>query len=314
MVQRILIIAGPTSSGKSALAIAVAKEFSGVIINADSMQVYKQMNVLTARPSAEDMAKATHRLYGILNVDDPCSVGRWLDLAIVEIQTAWVDGKLPIIVGGTGMYLKALLEGLAPIPNVPSETRKKATRLHKKLGGEVFRQELAAIDPEAAVRIPAGDTQRLIRAYEVADATGRSLSDWQKDHHSKPPLDALYGVITLLPERDILYDGVNKRFDWMMKNGAMNEVRALDSLCLDPSLPAMKAVGVPELRAAISGEKDLKSAKDDAKRATRQFAKRQMTWLRNQLKTDLPLFAQYSERLEADIFSFIGQFMLTKGS
>jgi tRNA dimethylallyltransferase len=314
VVQRVLIIAGPTASGKSALAIAVAREFSGVIINADSMQVYKQMNILTARPPAEDLAKAEHRLYGILNVDDPCSVGRWLDLAIIEIQTAWVDGKLPIIVGGTGMYLKALLKGLAPVPKVPSKTRKKATSLHKKLGGEVFRQELAVIDPKSAIRIPAGDTQRLIRAYEVVDATGQSLSDWQKNHPSKPPLDALHGVITLLPERDILYDGVNKRFDWMMKNGAMTEVRALDDLCLDPALPAMKAVGVPELRAVISGEKDLKTAKDDAKRATRQFAKRQMTWLRNQLETDLTLSAQYSERLEADIFSFVGQFMLTKGS
>jgi tRNA dimethylallyltransferase len=314
VVQRILIIAGPTASGKSALAIAVAKEFSGVIINADSMQVYKQMNVLTARPPARDLAKAVHRLYGILNADDPCTVGRWLDLAIVEIQSAWVNGKLPIVVGGTGMYLKALLEGLAPIPPVPTKARKKATKLHKKLGGDVFRQKLAVIDPKSALRIPAGDTQRLIRAYEVADATGRSLSDWQKDHPSKPPLDALCGVIALLPERDILYDGVNKRFDWMMENGAMTEVRALDNLCLDPALPAMKAVGVPELRAAISGEKDLKSAKDDAKRATRQFAKRQMTWLRNQLEADLTLFAQYSERLEARIFSFIGQFMLTRGS
>ena len=314
MAQRVLIIAGPTASGKSALAIAVAKKFSGVIINADSMQVYKQMNVLTARPPAKDLAKAVHRRYGFFNADDPCSVGRWLDLAIVEIQTAWLDGKLPIVVGGTGMYLKALLEGFAPIPKVPPKTRIKATRLHKNLGGEVFRQELAVIDPESAARIPAGDTQRLIRAYEVADATGRTLSDWQKDHPSKPPLDAQYGVITLLPERGILYDGVNKRFDWMMENGAMTEVRALDSLCLDPALPAMKAVGVPELRAIIRGEKDLKTAKDDAKRATRQFAKRQMTWLRNQLETDLPLFAQYSERLDVDIFSFIDQFVLTKGS
>ena len=314
MIQRVLIIAGPTASGKSALAVAVAKKFSGVIINADSMQVYKQMNVLSARPHAKDLAEAAHRLYGILNADDPCSVGRWLEMAIVEIKAAWVDGKLPLVVGGTGMYLKALVEGLAPIPEIPAQARKKATGLHKMLGGEVFRQELSVIDPESALRMPAGDTQRLIRAYEVADATGRSLSDWQKDHPSRPPLDALFGVITLLPERDILYDDINKRFDWMMENGAMAEVRALDKLRLDPALPAMKAVGVPELRAAISGEKDLESATDDAKRATRQFAKRQMTWLRNQLETDLTLFAQYSERLEAEIFSFIGQFMLTKGS
>jgi tRNA dimethylallyltransferase len=249
-----------------------------------------------------------------LNADDPCSVGRWLDLAVVEIKAAWVDGKLPLIVGGTGMYLKALLEGLAPIPDIPALARKKATGLHKRLGAEVFRQQLSTLDPVSALRIPAGDTQRLIRAYEVADSTGRPLSDWQKDHPTKPPLDALFGVITLLPERNILYDGVNKRFDWMMENGAMAEVHALDNLRLDPTLPAMKAVGVPELRAAISGEKDLESATDDAKRATRKFAKRQMTWLRNQLETDLPLYAQYSERLSAEIFSFIRLFMLTKAS
>jgi tRNA dimethylallyltransferase len=314
VVQRVLIIAGPTASGKSALAIAVAKEFSGVIINADSMQVYKEMDVLSARPPAKDLDQVTHRLYGILDADDPCSVGRWLNLAVVEIKAAWVDGKLPLIVGGTGMYLKALLEGLAPIPDIPAQARKKATGLHKRLGAEVFRQQLSTLDPVSALRIPAGDTQRLIRAYEVAVSTGRPLSDWQKDHPTEPPLDALFGVITLLPERNILYDGVNKRFDWMMENGAMAEVHALDNLCLDPTLPAMKAVGVPELRAAISGEKDLESATDDAKRATRKFAKRQMTWLRNQLETDLPLYAQYSERLSVEIFSFIRLFMLTKAS
>ena len=146
MVQRVLIIAGPTASGKSALAIALAKQFSGVIINADSMQVYKQIKVLTARPTSKDLQQAAHRLYGILNADDPCSVGRWLDLAIVEIRAAWVDGKLPVIVGGTGLYLKALLEGLAPIPHIPYDMRKKAILHHQMLGGVLFRQELAEID------------------------------------------------------------------------------------------------------------------------------------------------------------------------
>ncbi len=314
MVQRVLIIAGPTASGKSALAIALAKQFSGVIINADSMQVYKQIKVLTARPTSKDLQQAAHRLYGILNADDPCSVGRWLDLAIVEIRAAWVDGKLPVIVGGTGLYLKALLEGLAPIPHIPHDMRKKAILHHQMLGGVLFRQELAEIDAESAARIPVGDTQRLIRAYEVADATGRTLSDWQKKHPIKPPLNALHGVVTLLPERKILYDRVNKRFDFMIENGALAEVLALDKMCLDPVLPAMKALGVQELRAAINGDKTLNRATDDAKRATRQFAKRQMTWFRNQLKTDLTLFAQYSERIEAEIFSFVDQFLLTKGS
>jgi len=314
VVKRVIIIAGPTASGKSAMAIAVAKKFSGVIINADSMQIYRQMSILTARPSIEDMFQVEHRLYGVLDANDPCSVGRWLELAIFEIQSVWDNGKLPLIVGGTGLYLKALLEGLAQIPEVSQRIRKKATLLHKRLGGVAFHKALAEVDPISAGRIPAGDTQRLIRAYEVIDATGKPLSSWQNSHLCKPPLDALYGVITLLPKREILYDRINKRFDWMIENGALNEVCALEKLCLDPALPAMKAVGVSELMAVSNGNKDLQVAKDDAKRATRQFAKRQMTWFRNQLETDLTLSAQYSERIEAKIFSFIGQFMLTKGS
>jgi tRNA dimethylallyltransferase len=313
MSESVVIIAGPTASGKSALAIDVAKEFNGVIINADSMQVYRELDILSARPPERDLAQAPHRLYGILAPDDPCSVGRWLELAVAEIKTAWAHGQLPLVVGGTGMYLKALQEGLAPIPDVPAATREEATALHGKLGGEAFRDELAKLDPDAAQRLPAGDTQRLIRAFEVALATGRPLSDWQKDHPSEPPLDANFAVIVLSPERDVLYEGVNQRFDWMMENGALDEVRAMEKLGLDPTLPAMKAVGVPELRRALAGESDMESAREDAKRATRQFAKRQMTWLRNQLEADLPLSAQYSERFRVKIFSFIRQFMLTAG-
>ena len=314
MSESVVIIAGPTASGKSALAIDVAKEFNGVIINADSMQVYRELDILSARPPERDLAQAPHRLYGILAPDDPCSVGRWLELAVAEIKTAWAHGQLPLVVGGTGMYLKALQEGLAPIPDVPAATREEATALHGKLGGEAFRDELAKLDPDAAQRLPAGDTQRLIRAYEVALATGRPLSDWQKDHPSQPPLPgAAIAVVTLIPDRDVLYDGVNRRFDWMMENGALDEVRRLDELGLDPALPAMKAVGVPELRRIVTAGDDVEIAVEDAKRATRQFAKRQMTWLRNQLQADLTISAQYSESFKGKIFSFIRQFMLTDG-
>ncbi len=313
MSDSIIIIAGPTASGKSALAIDVAKEFNGVIINADSMQVYRELDVLSARPPKRDLLEAPHRLYGFMDADDPCSVGRWLNLAVLEIKKAWAEGRLPLVVGGTGMYLKALMEGLAPIPDVPAQTRDKATAFHAKLGGEAFRRELAKLDPEAAERLPAGDTQRLIRAYEVALATGRPLSDWQKEHPGEPPLDADFAVIVLTPDREVLYEGVNQRFNWMMENGALDEVCAMDRLGLDVSLPAMKAVGVPELRRALVGENDLETASEDAKRATRQFAKRQLTWLRNQLKADLPLSAQYSESFQPKIFSFIRQFLLTSG-
>ncbi len=311
MLQRVVIIAGPTASGKSALAIDVAREFSGRIINADSMQVYRELDVLSARPPQRDLEQAPHRLYGVLAAVDPCSVGRWLTMALGEIRAAWAAGQLPLVVGGTGLYLKALLEGLAPIPDVPAEFRAQATALHLKLGGEAFREKLASLDDQAAARIPAGDTQRLIRAYEVALATGIPLSDWQKDHPAMPPLQAAFCVIVLSPEREILYEGVNQRFAWMMENGALDEVRALDALALDPALPAMKAVGVPELRGFLAGEYDLETAAENAKRATRQFAKRQMTWLRNQLTADLPISAQYSESLRPEIFSFIRHFLLT---
>lgn len=311
MKQRVVIVAGPTASGKSALAIDVAKQFSGLIINADSMQVYRELDVLSARPSADDLAQAPHRLYGVLAAADPCSVGRWLEMAVAEIRAAWADDKLPLVVGGTGLYLKALLEGLAPIPNVAPEVRQQATDLHKQLGGEAFREKLSELDSQAAARLPAGDTQRLIRAYEVALATGRPLSDWQKDHPANPPLDADIAVIVLSPEREILYDGVNKRFDWMIRNGALDEARALAKLALDPALPAMKAVGVPELLRHLAGQSDLETASENAKRATRQFAKRQMTWLRNQLSADLSISAQYSESFQQEIFSFISRFVLT---
>ncbi len=308
----VVVVAGPTASGKSALALDVAEEFSGVIINADSMQVYRELDVLTARPPAEDLQRAPHRLYGILAADDPCSVGRWLDLAVAEVKAAWAAGRLPLVVGGTGLYLRALMRGLAPIPSVPPQTRRQAMGLHEELGGEAFRERLADLDPEAAERLPAGDSQRLIRAYEVALATGTPLSDWQKRHPAHPPLDAAFAVIVLRPERQALYDGVDRRFHWMMEHGALEEVRALDALALDPGLPAMKAVGVPELRAFLDGEKGRETAIEEAKRATRRFAKRQLTWLRNQLEEDYGISAQYSESLKPEIFSFIRQFLLTR--
>ena len=312
MLKRVIIIAGPTASHKSAMAIEVAREFSGLIINADSMQVYKQLNLLTARPQTECLKMAPHRLYGILDADDPCSVGRWLDLVIVEVERAWVQKKLPIIVGGTGMYIKALLSGLAPIPSIPPSSRADIIELYEKLGENLFRKELALLDPEATIRINQGDSQRLIRAFEVVKVTGRSLSDWQKEQTNASFADTSFGVIALLPERQDIYSQVNVRFDWMIKNGVMDEVRDVLHLQLDKNLPLMKAVGLPELLSVFNGETDLESAKNDAKKATRRLAKRQLTWFRNQLEADLIINTQYSKRIRDKIFSFIRQFMLTE--
>jgi len=312
MKNKVIVIAGPTASGKSSLAVDVAVAFSGRVINADSMQVYRELDILTARPPLDDLQRAPHRLYGEMGAAEACSVGRWLKLAVAEIESTWREGELPIVVGGTGLYLKALLEGLSHMPDVPASARNESIQLHEKLGGEKFREELAKRDPVSADRIPANDKQRLTRAYEVAIGTGRALSDWQKENPPGPPLDAEFAVIVLKPEREALYDSINVRFDRMVELGALEEVRRLSEMSLDPNLPAMKALGVKELKAYLDGETDIDEALESAKRTTRQFAKRQLTWFRNQISSDLELPAQYSESLRSEIFSFIRHFVLTR--
>lgn len=310
----VLIIAGPTGSGKSALAMDAAEEFGGVVINADSMQVYGDLWVLTARPSEEDEARVPHRLFGVLSVAEPCSAGLWLDMARREIEAAWADMLLPVVVGGTGLYLKALTEGLAPIPDIPDAARAEARAAYLRLGGPAFRQELAKLDPETAARFPAGDAQRMIRAYEVVTATGRPLPEWQRQPAATPPLAARYQTIVLMPPRDALYASLETRFDLMLAGGAIDEAKALLELDLDPKLPAMKAVGVPELTGYLRGETSLDAAVASAKQATRRYAKRQMTWLRHQLGEATETHEQYSERLQQKMFSIIRQTLLTPRS
>ena len=309
--EPILIIAGPTASGKSALALDAAEEFTGMVINADSMQVYRELRVLTARPTDGDEARVPHRLFGTLPVTEACSVGRWLGMARAEIEAARGAGRLPILVGGTGLYLKALTGGLAPVPGIPQGIRSQARRLHARLGGEAFRAELAKVDAEAARRLEAGDSQRLIRAFEVVRATGRPLADWQRQGAGGPATDARFATIVLAPPRDALYAAIDARLDTMIEEGALDEVAALDRLGLDAGLPAAKAVGVPELRRHLRGEITLDEALESAKRASRNFAKRQLTWLRHQMPGAHVVPAQYSESLRPEIFSFICRFLLT---
>jgi tRNA dimethylallyltransferase len=309
----LVVVAGPTASGKSRIAIAVAEAFDGVVINADSMQVYRELRVLTARPTPEDEARVPHRLFGCVQASERCSAGRWRRLAMVEIAAARADGRRPVIVGGTGLYLQALTAGIAPVPEVPDHIRAEALALYERLGGDAFRDELAAVDPAAAARLPASDRQRLMRAWEVVRATGRTLSEWQE--RQTPGVTAEIGgptlAVVLLPPREQLYRTIDARFDAMLAAGAIDEVRRLLALGLDPTLPAMKAFGVREIAAYLAGSMTLEAAATAAKQGSRQYAKRQMTWLRHHKISERSFVTQFPEKNLDEILSFIRQGGLT---
>ena len=315
-----VVITGPTAGGKSGLALALAEAFDGVVINADSMQVYRELRILTARPGADALARAPHRLYGVLPGRAPCSAGRWREMALDEVAAARTEGRLALVVGGTGLYLRALVEGLAPVPSVPETVRDAARARHADLGGAAFHAELAARDPVMAARLEPGDSQRLIRAWEVLEATGRSLADWQARSGGGPdgaPDGAPARILRLvcLPPRPALYAACDARLRAMVENGALEEVRTLRALGLDPRLPVMKALGVRELGRHLDGALSLDDAIAQAQQATRNYAKRQMTWLRTQTPPDglraVTLNEQYSKSLDPKIFTIIRRFLLT---
>jgi len=334
----VILVTGPTASGKSGLALALAERFDGVVINADSMQVYRELAILTARPEAEALARAPHRLYGLLPGDEPCSAGRWRGLALAEIEAALGAGRLPIVVGGTGLYLKALEGGLAGLPEIPEEIRAAARACHVELGAVAFHAALSARDPAMGERLHPSDRQRAIRAWEVLEATGRSLAEWQAEQGGEAS-PYRFARIVLAPPRAALYAACDGRFEVMLDKGGLEEVRALLALGLDPALPVMKALGVPELAAHLRGEMTLERAVAQAQQATRRYAKRQMTWLRTQGALTLDALAsgvaeggavqdengslvrkknstliiesQYSKSLSADIFNFIREKVLT---
>jgi len=305
-----ILVAGPTASGKSALALALARALDGVVINADSMQVYRELAILSARPDAATLAAAPHRLYGVLSAREACSAGRWLEMAEAEIAAARAANKRPILVGGTGLYFKALIEGLASMPEIPEAVRARARALCDEIGPAEFHRVLLARDPAAAARIAPADRQRMIRAYEVIEATGRSLLAWQADGAEKAP-DRAFAAILLDPPRDALYAAIERRVDKMMAAGALEEVRAFRAMALEPHLPASRAVGVVELGRHLAGEIPLEDAVAQMKQATRRLAKRQITWFRHQSLGSRLLtlpemnFAQLSESPDQRIFNFI---------
>jgi len=305
-----IAIAGPTASGKSGMALAIAREFDGVVINADSMQVYDVLRVVTARPSAEEEALAPHRVYGVLPPSVACSAALWKDLAAEAMEQAWAAGKLPVVVGGTGLYLRTLMHGISPVPEIPEDIRAEARARLERLGNAAFHAELAVRDPVMAARLDPANSQRLSRAWEVIAATGRSLAEWQA-LPMEGGVAARWRTFALLPPRDALYANCDRRFAMMMEHGAPDEVRALLALNLDPALPAMKALGVPELAGWLGGAWDRATAITRACQSTRNYAKRQMTWFRNQLDAPEVISAQFSESLAPGIFKIIRQFLLT---
>lgn len=275
----------------------LAEEIGGVIINADSMQIYREIPILSAQPTAEQMAKIPHFLYGIISVSEKFSVGKWLEYAEKEINKIRADGKTPIIVGGTGMYIKRLIDGVAYVPEIPSEIRKKAAELLKEMGNADFHSMLKEKDPEMGERLKPGDTQRMLRAWEVLHETGKSIAEWQKKPHRKFFDKEDFVGFFINPPREELYKRCDARFLKMLEVGAMDEAKKLSDMNLPKNLTGMKALGVPELISYINVEISLDEAIKKAQQSTRNYAKRQVTWFKNQMK-DFREIKDYNEKTQ----------------
>lgn len=283
-----LIIAGPTASGKSALAVELARQLDGVVINADSMQVYRELRILTARPSAAEEAAVPHALYGVRAAAEPGSAAWWRSAALLDMDAARAAGRLPILCGGTGLYLQALTQGLADIPDPGADARAEARALLAEIGPAALHARLAEADPATAATLRPSDGQRLARAWEVWRGTGQGLAAWLAASHAHAPARPAWSFRMMLldPPRDMLRNAIEKRFAAMLKEGAVQEAAALLALRLDPALPALRAVGMTELSAHLRGELTLEEARRRAVLASGQYAKRQATWFRRRTIVD----------------------------
>ena len=308
----VIVVAGPTASGKSSLGLELAERLDGAIINADSMQVYRDLRILTARPSEADEARVPHLLYGDRDAAEAGSAADWATRSGAAIEAVISDGKRPIVVGGTGLYLKVLMEGIAPIPEVPVDVRARALARRREIGYTAFHNELAIRDPEIAARLHPGDSQRVLRAWEVVEATGRPLSDWQREPAPAP--DTQFRVVVLDPPRDELYRDCDRRFLDMVDAGALDEVSALSRRAeaegLDPALPIFKVLGYPPLCIYLRGETTLDAAISDAQQQTRNYAKRQVAWLRHQLPSKdgtqgRVRILKYNYKIDYNLLSFM---------
>ncbi|MSP75534.1 MAG: tRNA (adenosine(37)-N6)-dimethylallyltransferase MiaA [Rhodospirillaceae bacterium] len=292
---RVIVVTGPTASGKSALALALAEQRSGTVINADAMQTYDAFPILTAQPPAPERARVPHALYGVLPLSETLSAARWRTLASAEIARCLAAGRMPILCGGSGLYLRTLMQGIATIPDVAPEIREQANADWQALGPDAFRARLAEKDPAIVQRLKPGDRQRHVRAWEVATATGRPLSDWQADTGAPAPWR--FVTILLAPERGWLRGRIESRFDVMLRQGMLAEVRQVFDRSPDPRWPGLKAHGAPELFRHFQGELPLEKARQIAIDHTRQYAKRQMTWFRHQMTPDLVADPQSAQAL-----------------
>jgi tRNA dimethylallyltransferase len=302
---RPILIAGPTAGGKSAIAARLARELGGIAINADSMQVYRDLRILTARPSADEEARVPHALYGFVDGSDAYSAGRFAADAVAALNEARERGLRPIIVGGTGLYFKTLLDGLSPMPAVGEDVRARWRGEAAAAAPGELHAKLRDRDPRMAERLAPGDTQRIVRALEVLEASGVSLLEWQQA--PREPMLAAAGTVRLVvsPEREELYRRIDRRFEAMVREGALEEAASLAVLRLDPALPIMNALGVRPLLRHVSGQLDLEQAVAEAQTETRQYAKRQLTWARGNMIAWKWLSEQEKEYTNADFIAFI---------
>lgn len=284
----LVLIAGPTASGKSALALALAEQIDGVIVNADSAQVYADLRVLSASPTDEELSRAEHRLFGVRDGALPCSAANWAEMAKDEIAELHAAGRTPILVGGTGLYLRTLLDGIAPVPAIDAEVRERV----RAAPIEDNQAKLKGLDPGAAERIRPNDTTRINRALEVILSTGRTLAEWQQERSGGIGDDVALRPLLLLPPRKWLYARCDERFAHMIDRGAVSEVERLLARKLNPNVPVMRAIGVGELSAYLLGTSTLDEAIAAGQQATRRYAKRQYTWFAHQTPAEWPRFKE----------------------
>lgn len=309
--EPVIVLGGPTASGKSKLGVLVAQEFDGEIINADSMQMYGDLKIVTGHPSRADKADIPHHLYGILGLQERTSAGSWCNTALAAINACHRARKIPVLVGGTGLYLRSLMSGMHRMPFVPKRVRSALNQRLEREGVSALYAELRTVDPRQAMRLGPTDSQRIVRALEIFQHTGKCMSAWQSGEMEPTSPNLAFFTSILLPDRDELFRAINMRFDRMLEAGAVEEVEHLLASKPDEDYPPLKAVGVPPIRAFLASYIDRDSMVELAKRDTRRYAKRQYTWFQKQIIPDITVQKKHMINPNDEIFAKISKFLLT---